>query len=117
MSHALVSGEQTRCSTTLQADGLNLRRTVMNTIMIKDLSVTEELDSRALAAVRGGVTSLFPPGYGIVQSELSFAPQQIIGQSQNTMNYTGTDVAFSKLISSTVKPTQIAGNYNSFEFS
>jgi hypothetical protein len=88
----------------------------MNTIMIKDLSVTEELDSRALAAVHGGIASLFSPAYSIFQSELSFAPQQVIGQSQNTLTYTGTDVAFSQRIAATVRPTQNAANYNTVEF-
>jgi len=41
----------------------------MNTLMIKDLSITEQLDSKAMSAVRGGF------GYGYPSSSyFSYAP-------------------------------------------
>ena len=43
----------------------------MNTLTIKDLARTEELDSRGMAAVRGG-WSMYAPSYKF--DDLSYAP-------------------------------------------
>jgi hypothetical protein len=84
----------------------------MKSLTIKDLAITEELDSRAMSAVRGGYLPSFFPGYSSTTSDLSFNAQQFISQSQNTLNYNGNNVAFASDIHSTVKPTQTANNYN-----
>jgi hypothetical protein len=58
---------------------LNLlfRRTAMTTLMIKDLSLTEELDSKAMAAVHGG-HGWFGPSFDFskVRTSGDFAAQQ-----------------------------------------
>jgi hypothetical protein len=84
----------------------------MKTLMIKDLSATEELDSRAMSAVRGGNLPSFWPGYFGPMSSFSFNPQQFISQSQNTLNSSGNNVAFADHNSTVVKPVQNAQNFN-----
>ena len=88
----------------------------MKSLSIKDLSVTEELDSRAMSAVRGGNLPSFWPGYNSSTTSLSFNAEQLISQSQNTINNNGNNVAFASGISSTVKPTQTASNHNTVNF-
>lgn len=88
----------------------------MKSLTIKDLSVTEELDGRAMSAVRGGNLPSFWPGYSSSMTSLSFSAEQLIGQSQTTLNNNGNNVAFANGISSTVKPTQTANNYNTVNF-
>ncbi|MFK4446947.1 hypothetical protein ABH944_007294 [Caballeronia udeis] len=88
----------------------------MKSLTIKDLSVTEELDSRAMSAVRGGNLPSFWPGYSSTATSLSFSAEQLISQSQNTINNNGNNVAFASGISATVKPTQSANNYNTVNF-
>ncbi|SAL59811.1 hypothetical protein AWB69_06620 [Caballeronia udeis] len=88
----------------------------MKSLTIKDLSVTEELDSRAMSAVRGGNLPSFWPAYSSTATSLSFSAEQLISQSQNTINNNGNNVAFASGISSTVKPTQTANNYNTVNF-
>jgi hypothetical protein len=85
------------------------RRITMKTLNIKDLPVTEELDRRAMSAVRGGY-SLFWPAVDVTRTDLSFDTQQLISQSQNTSVNTGVNVAFAHDIKANVKPTQIANN-------
>jgi hypothetical protein len=88
----------------------------MKSLTIKDLSVTEELDSRAMSAVRGGNLPSFWPGYSSTATSLSFNAEQLISQSQKTINNNGNNVAFASDIHSTVKPTQTANNYNTVNF-
>jgi len=83
----------------------------MNTITIKDLAATEELDSRAMTAVRGG--SFYYPALQMNSYDLSFSAQQAIGQTQNVWNANGNNVAFATDIHSTVNPKQTATNNNS----
>ena len=63
----------------------------MNSLMIKDLAVTEELDSRAMSAVRGG--TFYFPGYSVSKTDFTFNTQQLIGQTQNVVNENGNNVA------------------------
>jgi hypothetical protein len=98
----------------------------MSTLMIKDLSVTTELDHSAMASVRGGFNkeyvgsmSLSSPGYEMPKytapaNTFSFDATQLIGQSQNVVNNNGNNVAFACGIESTVNPTQTARNNISF---
>ena len=88
----------------------------MKSLSIKDLSVTEELDSRAMSAVRGGNLPGFWPGVNVSSDEASFSADQLISQTQNTLNNNGNNVAFASGISSTVKPTQTASNTNTVNF-
>jgi hypothetical protein len=97
----------------------------MKTLTIKDLSIATDLDSKALASVRGGT------GYGMQQSyctpsywcgpqyepsknEFNFNAAQQLGQSQNTMVNNGNNVAFASGITSTVTPTQNGHNTINF---
>ena len=82
----------------------------MNSLMIKDLAVTEELDSRAMSAVRGG--TFYFPGYSVSKTDFTFNTQQLIGQTQNVINENGNNVAFATDIDSKVKPVQKANNSN-----
>ena len=84
----------------------------MTALQIKDLSVTEALDTRAMSAVRGGT---YKGGQSYMQpyfdkSSFSFNAEQVIGQTQNIVNNNGNNVAFSHDITSTIKPTQTADN-------
>jgi hypothetical protein len=83
----------------------------MKSLMIKDLAVTEELDSRAMSAVRGGF-AYFAPSFDFTQLGVSVNTQQGIGQTQKVLNENGNNVAFATDISSTVKPIQKADNTN-----
>jgi hypothetical protein len=92
----------------------------MKALMIKDLSLTEELDSKAMAAVHGGVAK------GGVYSGLSydqyksgfssFDATQLISQTQNVVNENGNNVAFldKSKIRSTVTSDQDAHNTINF---
>lgn len=98
----------------------------MSTLMIKDLSVTTELDHSAMAAVRGGFNkeyqgamTLSSPGYEMPKytapaNTYSFDATQLIGQAQNVTNNNGNCVAFASCIDSTVNPTQTGKNNISF---
>lgn len=81
----------------------------MKTLTIRDLPVTEELDRRAMSAVRGG-SSYFVPGFDMSKVALSFNTQQMIQQDQKTFNENGANVAFADDIDSKVKPVQTARN-------
>jgi hypothetical protein len=81
----------------------------MNALIIKDLAITEQLDSKAMSAVRGG--------YGYSSSSFYdfspvFAPNnskkidatQLINNELNLQNANGNNVAFASGISSKVNP-------------
>ncbi|ACD18383.1 MULTISPECIES: hypothetical protein [Paraburkholderia] len=88
----------------------------MNTLMIKDLSITEQLDSRAMSAVRGGT------GYYPSSSYFNFMPvyapnnsktvdaTQLINTTMNIQNANGNNAAFVAGISSTIDPHVTASN-------
>jgi len=88
----------------------------MKSLTIKDLSITEELDSRAMSAVRGGNLPGYWPGVNVSSYEASFDATQLITQSQNTLNNNGNNVAFASGIHSTVDPKQTATNKNTINF-
>ena len=81
----------------------------MKTLNIKDLPVTEQLDRRAMSAVRGG-SSYFVPVFDISKVSLSFNTQQMVQQDQKTFNENGVNVAFADDIHSKVQPDQKAHN-------
>ena len=92
----------------------------MKALSIKDLSVTSELDTRAMTAVHGGtgyhkMPALFAsPLFSVAKSELNFGAQQALGQEQNTLVNNGNNVAFASGIKSTVNPTQTGKNTINF---
>jgi prepilin-type processing-associated H-X9-DG protein len=89
----------------------------MKTLIINDLPVTEELDRRAMSAVRGG-TGLPYPGFDISKLVTSFMPQQFIGQTQTVLTQNGSNIAFADgLISrANVAPKQDARNVANLNF-
>ncbi|MBC8747306.1 hypothetical protein OKW43_001473 [Paraburkholderia sp. WC7.3g] len=86
----------------------------MKTLMIKDLSVTEQLDSKAMRAVRGG----FGPSY--YNFSPVYAPTkikntdttQLITNELNFQNANGNNVAFSDGSTSTFMPYINSSNSN-----
>jgi hypothetical protein len=98
----------------------------MATLLIKDLSVTTELDHSAMASVRGGFSKELTGGlslsslngeklgYTAPVNTYTFDASQLIGQSQNVMNNNGNNAAFVHGITSTVNPTQTAHNNINF---
>ncbi|MDB5836093.1 MAG: hypothetical protein JWR14_5923 [Caballeronia sp.] len=86
----------------------------MKSLSIKDLSVTEELDSRAMSAVRGGTLPSYWPGVSVSSYESSFDATQLISQSQNTLVNNGNNVAFAEHLDSNVKPKQTGTNTINF---
>jgi hypothetical protein len=90
----------------------------MHTLTIKDLSVTEELDRKAMGAVRGGMLRValpyWGPSYAFSKSDFSVNASQLIGQTQDVASANGNNVAFADDIRSIVKPSQTATNNISF---
>ena len=95
----------------------------MKTLLIKDLSVTSELDGAAMSAVRGGTyggyvmpADCLPsyPKFEYGKGDIAFNASQMLGQSQNTTVNNGNNVAFSSGISANVNPTQNGSNNINF---
>jgi hypothetical protein len=86
----------------------------MKSLTIKDLSITEELNSRAMSAVRGGNLPSYWPGYSSTSADFSFNATQLMSQSQNTLVNNGNNVAFSQNLDSNVKPKQTGTNTINF---
>lgn len=90
----------------------------MNTLTIKDLPATAELDRSAMSAVRGGMMKGFypywMPYHAVTKNSFSVEASQLIGQTQNVVNTNGNNVAFASDIHSVVKPNQTATNNISF---
>ena len=98
----------------------------MHTLTIKDLAVTEELDRKAMTAVRGGTGSGYMPScapsypsapyswggpsFDFNKSDFNFNASQSLGQSQNTVVNNGNNVAFASGITANVNPTQTGSN-------
>jgi len=92
------------------------RRTAMNTLMITDLAVTEELDRKTMRAVRGGLTAGSPMPLFPSLSQFKFgdgttvSASQLINQGLSIDNINGMDTAFATGVSSTITPHQSANN-------
>jgi hypothetical protein len=96
----------------------------MTTLILKDLSVTTELDARELSAVRGGSRGLygdmgnFGPSYApsgsYTKNDFNFNAAQSLGQCQNTEVNNGNNAAFVCGITSNVTPTQCGSNSINF---
>ncbi|WP_027214870.1 hypothetical protein [Burkholderia sp. WSM2232] len=89
----------------------------MNTLMIKDLSITEQLDSKAMSAVRGGTGYMYPSS-----SYLNFAPvyapnnskkvdaTQLISTTMNIQSANGNNAAFVAGVTTTIDPHVTSSN-------
>ena len=92
----------------------------MKALIIKDLSVTSELDARAMTSVRGGTGYYKAPAIFVgplasfSKHELNFSADQALGQEQNTLVNNGNNVAFASGIKSNVNPTQTGKNTINF---
>jgi hypothetical protein len=93
----------------------------MKTVMIKDLTVSAELDRAAMASVSGGLylpRKWYGPSYKVHKdidvTKINFAAEQFIGQEQNVDVATGVNVAFADHLKSVVKPSQDATNSINF---
>lgn len=92
----------------------------MKSLMIKDLSITEELDRDAMAAVHGGMGKGMPsydwgsPKLGFEKSEFNFTASQMLGQAQETVVNNGNNAAFVSGITATVTPHQTGTNTINF---
>ncbi|HEY8608957.1 MAG TPA: hypothetical protein VIM12_17725 [Noviherbaspirillum sp.] len=96
----------------------------MKSLLIKDLSVTADLDHAAMAAVQGGTYQGYSLPAGCLPAfpkfdydkggDVAFNASQMLGQSQNTTVNNGNNVAFASGITSNVNPTQNGSNNISF---
>ncbi|HVE06241.1 MAG TPA: hypothetical protein VNE00_03230 [Paraburkholderia sp.] len=84
----------------------------MNTLMIKDLSVTEQLDSKAMKAVRGGYIAypLFPSLSFKLDDSKTVSAQQLVDQQLGVNVVAGNNNAFAKNFNTTITPTMTATN-------
>ncbi|HEY0845081.1 MAG TPA: hypothetical protein VGE12_06915 [Noviherbaspirillum sp.] len=90
----------------------------MTTLTIKDLTLTEELGSTEMAAVRGGMYQGMPqywaPVLGFSTEDFKFDASQMMAQTQNTTVNNGNNVAFSSGITANVAPHQNGKNTINF---
>ncbi|HEY8608961.1 MAG TPA: hypothetical protein VIM12_17745 [Noviherbaspirillum sp.] len=95
----------------------------MKALLIKDLSVTADLDRAGMSAIHGGSygytmpAGCLPsfPGYDYGKGgDIAFNASQSLGQSQNTVVNNGNNVAFASDITANVHPTQNGSNNISF---
>ncbi|HEX7933531.1 MAG TPA: hypothetical protein VF573_10735 [Paraburkholderia sp.] len=86
----------------------------MNKLAIKDLSITEQLDSKAMSAVRGG----FGPSVSYYNFSPVWAPNnskkvdatQLISNELNIQNANANNVAFAAGLTSTIDPSVTSSN-------
>ncbi|WP_109477730.1 hypothetical protein [Paraburkholderia sp. C35] len=86
----------------------------MSALMIKDLSIAEQLDSKAMKAVRGGFLAYpyFPSSsfkFDLDNSKTVDA-QQLVNQGLSVNNVSGNNNAFVSHIPTTITPTMTANN-------
>ncbi|ABE35477.1 hypothetical protein DR64_5805 [Paraburkholderia xenovorans LB400] len=88
----------------------------MNTLTIKDLSITEQLDSKAMSAVRGGTG--FHPSSSYFNFMPVYAPNnsktvnatQLINTQMDIQNANGNNAAFVAGVTTTIDPHVNASN-------
>jgi hypothetical protein len=84
----------------------------MSALRIKDLSVTEELDGKAMKAVRGGYLAY--PYFPILKLDFDSSKhadaQQLIQQQMEISNVSGNNIAFATDINTKIEPTMTANN-------
>ena len=90
----------------------------MKTLSINDLSIIQELDVRAMQAVRGGTfgggSYIALPDFNASKHDFTFRAEQLTSQKQDNLNVTGNNVAFAADIHSTFKPSQSSTTSISF---
>ncbi|HEY0844477.1 MAG TPA: hypothetical protein VGE12_03870 [Noviherbaspirillum sp.] len=90
----------------------------MATLKIDDLTVTEELDRKAMAAVRGGSKGVpsyyWGPMLSFEKNDFSFNASQMLGQNQQTVVNNGNNAAFVHGITANVNPHQDGKNTINF---
>jgi hypothetical protein len=90
----------------------------MKTLMIKDLSASVELDSKAMSAVSGGLHLRRRPYWGAPKLSLSLTDidttsviaSQDLAQVMNVDTVTGANVAFADHLQSNVATSQFGTN-------
>ena len=89
----------------------------MKTLMIKDLSANVELDSKAMAAVAGGLHRRLPywgaPSLSLSLTKIdtkSVIASQDLVQVMNVDTATGVNVAFASGLTSNVATAQVGSN-------
>ena len=92
----------------------------MKTLMISDLTVSTELDSKAMTTVSGGMHMYRwggPSYYSHSNTDIDvtkFSADQFIGQTQNIETVTGANAAFVENLQSNVYSDQTASNNINF---
>jgi hypothetical protein len=84
----------------------------MSALMIKDLSFTEQLDSTAMKAVRGGyvVYPYFPSNTFTFDNSKNVNAQQLIQQGLTVNNESDNNDAFNSGLATKITPTMSASN-------
>ena len=84
----------------------------MSALMIKDLSIAEQLDSKAMKAVRGGFVAYpyFPSLKFDFDNSKTVNAQQLVNQSLNLNNMSDNNNAFVSHLPTTIKPDLTANN-------
>jgi hypothetical protein len=84
----------------------------MKSLTIKDLAMAEQLDSKAMKAVRGGYIA-FPyyPDLSLkFDNSKTVNAQQLVNQSQDVSNISNNGNAFAKKFDTTITPTMTGTN-------
>ncbi|MFC0401482.1 hypothetical protein [Paraburkholderia rhizosphaerae] len=84
----------------------------MKSLTIKDLSLTEQLDSRAMKAVRGGYLAYpYYPNLSLkFDTSKTVNAQQLVNQSMDVSNVSNNGNAFTKNFDTTITPTMTGTN-------
>jgi hypothetical protein len=84
----------------------------MSALMIKDLSIAEQLDSKAMKAVRGGFVAFpyFPSVKLSFDNSKTVDAQQLVNQGLSINNFSDNNIAFATDINTEIKPTMTANN-------
>jgi hypothetical protein len=83
----------------------------MKALTIKDLSVTEQLDSKAMKAVRGGYIAYpFPSLSFKFDNSKTVDAQQLVNQSMDVSAVSNNGNAFAKNLNTTITPTMTGTN-------
>src|SRR5262249_10172172 len=89
-----------------------VRRTFMKSLTIKDLAMAEQLDSKAMQAVRGGyIAFTYYPDLSLkFDNSKTVNAQQLVNQSQDVSNISNNGNAFAKKFDTTITPTMTGTN-------
>jgi hypothetical protein len=84
----------------------------MSALMIKDLSIAEQLDSKAMKAVRGGYVAYpyFPSVKLDFDNSKTVDAQQLVNQGLSINNVSDNNNAFVSHLPTKITPTMTANN-------